>query len=104
MGIPRGRGNILPASGGGKLKGAKIWSVMRCACKCDAIRQVQALRRSCRRSPETESEALPNRRAHVGNADRRLAGAIRPRSVNAKGDAGFFAPHTWDNLHGFKDG
>ena len=49
------------------LKGAKIWSVMRCACKCDAIRQVQALRRSCRRSPETENEALPNRRAHVGN-------------------------------------
>jgi len=48
------------------LKGAKIWSVMRCACKCDAIRQVQALRRSCRRSPETENEALPNRRAHVG--------------------------------------
>ena len=39
---------------------------MRCACKCDAIRQVQALRRSCRRSPETENEALPNRRAHVG--------------------------------------
>jgi Winged helix DNA-binding domain len=49
-----------------KLKGAKIWSVMRCACKCDAIRQVQALRRSCRRSPETENEALPNRRARVG--------------------------------------
>src|SRR5215469_6075170 len=66
MGIPRGRGNILPASGGGKLKGAKIWSVMRCACKCDAIRQVQALRRCCRRSPETENEALPNRRAHAG--------------------------------------
>ena len=41
---------------------------MRCACKCDAIRQVQALRRSCRRSPETENEALPNRRAHVGKA------------------------------------
>src|SRR5215472_7812057 len=39
---------------------------MRCACKCDAIRQAQALRRSCRRSPETENEALPNRRAHVG--------------------------------------
>ena len=39
---------------------------MRCACKCDAIRQVQALRRSCRRSPETENETLPNRRAHVG--------------------------------------
>jgi hypothetical protein len=50
------------------LKGAKIWSVMRCACKCDAIRQVQALRRSCRRSPETENEALPNRRAHVDRA------------------------------------
>jgi len=47
-------------------RGAKIWSVMRCACNCDAIRQVQALRRSCRRSHETENEALPNRRAHVG--------------------------------------
>ena len=39
---------------------------MRCACKCDAIGQVQALRRSCHRSPETENEALPNRMAHVG--------------------------------------